>query len=93
MAILKQFSSAEKIARTDIRTLRKCFGITGRGNRISLTAERLKEAAKLSIGFSSSAHEIQIKHLVCQIELLNEQLDEIDKKIEEFSVQNDSSYP
>lgn len=90
MAILKQFSSAEKIARTDIRTLRKCFEITGRGNRISLTAEQLKEAAKLSIGFSSSAHEIQIKHLVCQIELLNEQLDEIDKKIEEFSVQNNS---
>ncbi len=64
MAVLKQFSSAEKISHTDIRTLRKCFEITGRGNRISLTADKLKEAAKLSIGFTSSAHEIQINSLI-----------------------------
>lgn len=90
MRILKQFGSAKKIAHADIRTLRKCFEISGRGNRISLTAEQLKENAKSSIGISSLADEIQIKHLVSQIELLNEQLDEIDKKIEEFSIQNNS---
>lgn len=33
---------------------------------------------------------IQIKHLVNQIELINEQITEIDKKIEEFSIKNNS---
>ena len=50
MNILKMFGSAENIANTDIRTIRKCFEIEGRGNRISLTPERLKECARSSIG-------------------------------------------
>ena len=58
--------------------------------RISLTPEKLKETAKNSIGFPSISEAIQIKHLVAQIELLNEQIAEIDKKIEEFSVKNNS---
>lgn len=90
MAILKSFGSAQKIADTDIRTIRKCFVIKGRGRRISLTPETLKETAKNSIGMSSVAEEIQIRHLVDMIELINLQIDEIDKKIEEFSIQNNS---
>lgn len=88
--VLKSFGSAETIANSDIRTIRKCFEIQGRGNRISLTAEKLKETAKASIGFSSTAEEIQIRHLVSQIELINMQLAEIDKKIEEYSITNNS---
>lgn len=90
MNILKTFGSAENIANTDIRAIRKCFELNGRGRRISLTPEQLKECAKGSIGMPSSAEVIQIKHLVNQIELINEQIAEIDKKIEEFSVQNNS---
>lgn len=90
MEILKTFQSADKIANTDIRTLRKCFELSVKGKRIALTAEELKAAAKNSIGISSAAEEIQIKHLVCQIEMINSQIDEIDKKIEEFSVQTNS---
>ena len=90
MEILKTFQSADKIAGTDIRTIRKCFETTGRGNRIALTPENLKSAAKNSIGISSAAEEIQIKHLVCQIEMIKAQIAEIDKKIEEFSVQTNS---
>ncbi|MBM6842341.1 IS110 family transposase, partial [[Clostridium] spiroforme] len=90
MNVLKTFGSAHRIANTDIRTIRKCFEIKGKGNRISLTPEKLKECAKSSIGISSIAEEIQIKHLVMQIELVNGQIAEIDKKIEEFSVQNNS---
>ena len=90
MNVLKTFSSAETIANSDIRTIRKCFEIQGRGNRISLTAEKLKETAKASIGISSIAEEIQIRHLVSQIELIKTQLSEIDKKIEEFSSENNS---
>ena len=90
MNILKTFDGAENIANADIRTIRKCFEIKGRGKRISLTPEQLKECAKSSIGISSSAEVIQIKHLVNQIELINEQIAEIDKKIEEFSIKNNS---
>ena len=90
MNLLKTFGSAEDIANTDIRTIRKCFDINGRGKRIALTPEQLKECAKSSIGISSTAEIIQIKHLVNQIELINEQIAETDKKIEEFSVKNNS---
>ena len=90
MHVLKTFASAEKIANSDIRTIRKCFEYEGRGKRISLSAEQLKAAAKASVGIPSVAEEIQIRHLVCQIELIEEQLSEIDKKIEEFSLQNNS---
>lgn len=90
MNILKTFGSAQNIANADLRTVRKCFEIKGRGKRISLTPEQLKECAKASIGIPSSAEVIQIKHLVSQVELINEQITEIDKKIEEFSVQNNS---
>ena len=90
MNLLKTFGSAEAIASTDIRTIRKCFEIKGRGNRISLTLEKLKECAKNSIGISSEVETIQIKHLVSQITLIKEQIAEIDKKIEEFSITNNS---
>lgn len=90
MNILKSYGSPDNIASTDIRTLRKCFEFKGKGKRISLTAEKLKEAARNSVGISSTSEVIQIRHLIGQIELINEQLDEIDKKIEEFSRQNPS---
>ncbi|WP_281873599.1 IS110 family transposase [Sellimonas catena] len=90
MNVLKTFASAEKIANSDIRIIRKCFEYEGRGKRIQLSAEQLKTTAKASVGISSVAEEIQIRHLVCQIEMIEEQLSEIDKKIEEFSLQNNS---
>ena len=90
MNMLKNFGSAENIAKTDIRTIRKYFEFNGRGKRISLTPEKLKECAKESIGMPSQAEVINIKHLVRQIELIREQIAEIDKKIEEFSIKNNS---
>lgn len=90
MNLLKAFGSADRIAHADIRSIRKCFEIQGRGNRISLSAEQLKDAAISSIGISSIADEIQIRHLIGQIELIHAQLDEIDKKIEEFSIKTNS---
>ena len=90
MNVLKTFASAEKIANSDIQTIQKCFEYKHRGKQISLSAEQLKAAAQTSIGIPSVAEEIQIRHLVCQIEMIEEQLSEIDKKIEEFSLQNNS---
>lgn len=89
MNLLKTFASAEKVAASDIRTLWKCFEYKGR-KRIRLSAEQLKAVAKASVGIPSATEEIQIRHLVCQIEMIEEQLSEIDKKIEEFSLQNNS---
>ena len=88
--ILKTFTSAANIASVDIRSLRKCFEFKGRGRRISLTADKLKQVAKESIGINSISEVIQIRHLIDQIELINNQLEEIDKKIEEFSKQTNS---
>lgn len=90
MNILKSFGSADAIAHSDIRNIRKCFNIRGKGNRISLTSELLKETAKDSIGINSVADVMQIKHLVSQIELLEAQISEVDKKIEEFSTKTNS---
>lgn len=90
MNILKTFGSAANIAKANIKTIKKCFEVKCRGKRITLTPEELKESAKNSIGIDSISEVIQIKHLILQIELINEQLDEIDKKIEEFSRQTNS---
>lgn len=90
MNVLQTFSSAEKIARADIRSIRKCFEFKGGGKRINLTPEELKAAAKDSIGIPSAAEVIAIQNLVNQIQLLNQQLIEIDKKIEEFSLERNS---
>lgn len=93
MNILKIFSSAKAIANADIRSIRKCFEFKGKGKRIFLSAEQLKLTAKSSIGIPSVAEEIQIRHLVSQIELLKKQISEIDKRIEEVFPQKQLSYP
>lgn len=89
MQLLKCFSSACKIAKADLSELEDCFKTT-KGRRISLTPEALQKAAQNSVGIPSSAEEIQIRHLIAQIELIQAQLAEIDKKIEEFSLQMNS---
>lgn len=90
MNVLRTFGSAKAIAKADIRSIRKCFETKTRGKRISLTPEQLKAAAKDSIGFPSSAEVIAMHHLIDMIDMINEQIEEIDKKIEEFSISNNS---
>ena len=85
MRILKTFASASNIAHANIRSLRQCFAAQKKGRPISLTPEQLKEAARKSVGTHSDAMVLKIKHLIARIELVDEQLSEIDKKIEEFS--------
>lgn len=80
MNILKTFGSADAIAHADIRTIRKCFKTDTQGRKISLTAEQLKETAKNSIGFPTVAETIEMRHLIEIIEMLNRQINEIDKK-------------
>lgn len=90
MNVLKTFGSADSIAHANIRSIRKCFETNDRGRQIALTPEKLKEAAKNSIGFPSKAEVIEMKHLIDMIDLIKEQIREVDKKIEEFSITNNS---
>lgn len=90
LKVLHEFQSAENIANTDIRTLRKVLSIKGRGRSVSLTAEELKSAAKESIGHTNIALNLEIQQTVEMIEKINSNLDIVDKKIEEFSLQLNS---
>lgn len=85
MAILLEFQSANTIANTDIRSLRKVLKPKGKGRTISFTAEELKSLAKSSVGQPNVILEMEIKHLVELIQMINKDIDEVDKKIEEFS--------
>lgn len=89
MQLLKSFGSADKIANTELSEIEPFFE-KQRGRQISLTPQLLQEAAQSSVGIPSSAEEIQINHLIAQIELIQLQIKEIDKKIEEFSLQMNS---
>lgn len=89
MQLLKNFSSADKIANAELSELEPFFE-NQRGRRISLTPQMLQQTAQNSVGIPSCVEEIQIKHLLAHIELIQEQIAEIDKKIEEFSLQMNS---
>lgn len=86
MRVLEEFQSADNIAHTDIRSLRKVLHGKGSGKKINLTAYDLKEAAKNSIGVKNTSIELDIKHICFIIRDLDESISEIDKKIEEFSL-------
>lgn len=90
MRILDKLQSASTIANTDIRTLRNVLKHEGRGRAVSFTAEQLKSLAKSSVGQSDMILEMEIKHLVGLIHFVNENIAEVDKKIEEFSKQLNS---
>lgn len=85
MAVLKEFQSAATIAHTEIRRIRSVLNPEGRGKHVSLSAEDLKEAAKKSVGRPDAAIEMEIVHLISLIELIEKSIEEVDKKIEEFS--------
>lgn len=85
MDILKEFPSARILSSTDIRNIRKVMNVSHKGRKVSFCAEELKDLAKGSIGLDSPSAEINIRYLLKKIEVLQEQLAEIDKKIEELS--------
>jgi transposase len=92
MNVLKKYPSAAIIASTDIRSLRNVLATKGRGRKTSVTAEILKSAAKDSIGDAHNvAVELEIQSVIAVIEAREEQIDILEKKIEEFSHQLNSS--
>ena len=86
MRILEQCQSAYAIAHTDIRTLRSLIRPKGsKGRTVDFSAEQLKQLAKESVGQPDMIIEMEIRHLVGLISKIDEDLKEVDKKIEEYS--------
>lgn len=85
MAILLEFQSANIIAKTDVRSLRKVLKPKGKGRTVPFTADQLKSLARSSVGQPDAILEMEIKHLVEMIQMIHKDIDEVDKKIEEFS--------
>ena len=90
MHLLKLFGSAHTISNTDIRTLRKALLPQGGGRTVSFSAEELKTLAINSIGEESIASELQVKHLVDTIQMMEKQVIEVDAKIKELSTKLNS---
>ena len=86
MRILSELQSADKISNTDIRTIRRLLRNNGRGRTVSFSAEDLKKLARSSIGQPNPIVEMEIRHLITLITDIDACIAEVDKKIEEFSV-------
>jgi len=85
MAVLKECGSAKTIRATHLTHLKKIVLDASNGKIKSDYPTRLKESAKTSIGEDNAVMTLEIKQLVAGIELLMDQLDIVDKKIEELA--------
>ena len=84
--ILRKYSDAYTISHTDIRSLRKCFKYCN-----SFSAEELKELASNSVGIHDVSISFIIQSVISSIDLINSQIEELDKKIEELAITQASS--
>jgi len=84
MAVLKECGSAKAVRDTHLTHLKKIISDASNGKINSHYPSLLKESAKTSIGEDNAVITLEIKQLVASIELLIEQLDAVDKKIEEL---------
>ena len=82
--ILMNFTSPNIISKSRIDTLSKALSTASRGRYSHNDAIRLKGLAKSSIGIDNSSMCIQIKYLIKQIDLLNEQISSIDSEIKDI---------
>lgn len=85
MAVLKECGSAKAVRDTHLTHLKKIISDASNGKINSHYPSLLKESAKTSIGEDNAVITLEIKQLVASIELLIEQLDAVDKKIEELA--------
>lgn len=85
MNILKNYPDAYTLAHTDIRSIRKCIKYS------NLKAEDIKELASDSIGTYNPSISFMIKSIVQSIELIESQIEEVNKKIEELAITQGSS--
>ena len=80
-ALLKQYSSAEKLAACHTDALAALLRKSSRGRFGRAKAAYLKQLAKCSIGNHSPARVMELKMLLARIDLLSEQIKDYDKQI------------
>ena len=83
-ALLEKYSSPKEISRVRIDTLTKLLASASKGKYSYDEAVSLKKIAKESIGVDNPAISFQVKCLINQLSLLNEQINSIDKNIKEI---------
>lgn len=81
--LLKRCSSPAEIAALRLDSLSRLLSNASRGRFSRSTAEALKSLAKSSVGVKNPYISIQIAQTIQQIELLEQQIDEIEKVIKD----------
>ena len=79
--LLKEYPSAEKIAALNLKKLTNLLKKSSRGRFDKEHASKLKSLAKSSVGVKDTCLSIQITQTIAQIELIDSQLNELDKEI------------
>lgn len=90
MAILKEYPSANSIANAHLSKLSSVISNSSRRRLDKTFAKQLKEVSKHSIGEISATLEFKLKQHIEQIELITDQIESINQKIEEFASQLNS---
>ena len=80
-AILKEYPTAGDIARVRIDRLKNLASKASKGRYPSYKIERLKEAAGSSVGYSSEAIGLNIRHCIETLEAKERQIEEIEASI------------
>jgi len=89
-AILLNFTSPSVIAKKRIDSISSVLSKASRGRYSYNDAVRLKNIAKSSIGIDNPSICLQVKYLINQISLLDEQIDSIDSDIKDIMDSLDS---
>ncbi|MDF9825911.1 transposase [Breznakia sp. PF5-3] len=90
MALLKAFPGASLIANANLTKLKNILKPCGRGRGVELEASHLKDVANNSIGSIDSLTSLEIQQLIARIELIQDHVAVVDKKIEEFASNSNS---
>ena len=91
MQFLSLYPSASSIVEEDIRNLRKALKTEGKGRQVKVTAEEIKELAKVSVGDEGNiAVELEVQSVIAIINTRADRIHILEKKIEEFSHQLNS---
>lgn len=90
MALLKEFGNAYSIANANLTHLKNVISFKGKGRKEDLDASTIRDTARNSIGENNDISTLKIKMLIESIELIENQLQCVDKKIGESAVQLNS---
>ena len=90
MQFLSVYPSASLIAKEDIRNLRKALKSEGKGRPCAVTAEKIRDLAKRSVGDDNIGAELEVRSLIAIINTREEQIKILKKKIEESARQLNS---